>query len=481
MSKSIAKNALFNLFYKGLSIVFPLITVTYASRVLLAHGIGQVSYAQSIVAYFVIFASLGIPNYGIREIAKISDKKQLNITFSNLFLLNALITTICVIVYYTLISNVSYFYTEIKLFKVVGIYIILNYFNIDWFYQGKEEYGYIAIRSFVVKIFFTILLFLFIKQPSDYVKYALLYYAAVGGNYIFNFIHLRKYLRFDFSQLELIYHLKPILIFFSATVAVELYQQLDVTLLGLFAEKRNVGYYYNSNKIMRVLANSLIAIGAVILPRISRYFKECKITDIMALTTKLSTILIFVSIPFAMGMFVMADYLVIILFGNDFIPAIPTLRILSLQIFILALIGGLTTPVLLSTNREKKYFYTAVGAAFVSFSLNLLLIPFFKHNGAAITAVITQMFILCMQIWFMRDFMDINRVISYFFRVIAYAFVMAFVITLIDLLTTQGVMIRFFIEIIIGGITYLTLAWYFKDKSLLFFLRKGELLIHKRK
>lgn len=481
MSKSLAKNALFNLFYKGLSIIFPLITVTYASRILLAHGIGLVSYAQSIVAYFAIFASLGIPNYGIREIAKISDRKQLNITFTNLFLLNAIITTACVIVYYSLISNVTYFQAEINLFKVVGIYIILNYLNIDWFYQGKEEYVYIAIRSFIVKIVFTILLFILIKQPSDYIKYAFLYYVAIAGNYVFNFIHLRKYLRFDFSNLELGSHIKPILVFFSATVAVELYQQLDVTLLGLLAEKRNVGFYFNSTRIMRVLANSLIAIGAVILPRISRYYTENKTNEIKKLITKLTSILVFVSLPFTVGMFVLADDMVLIMFGKDFIPAIPTLRILSILLFVLALIGGLTTPVLFSINREKKYFYTAVGAAIICFILNLLLIPIIQHNGSAIASVVTQLFILIMQMWFMRDYLDVNVILKYIIRVVGYASLMALTIIIVDNYIVLGLIGEFLVKTVVGGLIYISIALRFKDESLAYIMSKGNKLLHKTK
>jgi len=477
MSKSLAKNAVFNLFYKSLSIVFPLITITYASRVLLAHGIGQVSYAQSIVAYFGIFASLGIPNYGIREIAKVSNQKQLNLTFTSLFLINALFTTICIVAYYSIIYYFDSFSNEFDLFAVVGLYLVLNYFNVDWFYQGKEEYGYIAVRSLVVKVLFTILLFVFIKEPKDYVKYALLYYFAIAGNNLFNFFHLRNYLHFDFSDIKISQHIKPIFIFFSATIAVELYQQMDVTLLGVFTEKSNVGYYFNSVRLMRVVANSLIAIGAVLLPRISKYFMENRTDEISTLSTKLFNLLLFISFPFAIGTFVLADYLVFIAFGDDFIPAIPTLRILSILIFILAIIGGLTTPILLSTNKEKKYFYVSIGAAVINFVLNLFLIPSFSHNGSAIASVITQLFIVVFQLFFMKDYLRLNEI--KLVKIIGNGIVMGLSIWWIDAIINLPYIWKFIVDIIMGVSVYLLLAVIQKDDSFLFLLNKSCYLIQK--
>lgn len=74
--KSLVKNALFNLAYKILNVLFPLITTTYVSHVLMADGVGKVSYANNIVSYFVLVAALGIPSYGVREIAKVSQKRE---------------------------------------------------------------------------------------------------------------------------------------------------------------------------------------------------------------------------------------------------------------------------------------------------------------------------------------------------------------------------------------------------------------------
>ena len=64
MKKSVAKNAIFNMINRGLTIIFPLITITYVSRILGAAGIGSVASAQNFSNYFTMLAAMGIPSYG---------------------------------------------------------------------------------------------------------------------------------------------------------------------------------------------------------------------------------------------------------------------------------------------------------------------------------------------------------------------------------------------------------------------------------
>lgn len=73
--KSLAKNSIYNIIYQTISLVFPLITSVYISRILLEDGVGKVAYAQNVASYFLSFAALGFPAYGIREIAKVRDNQ----------------------------------------------------------------------------------------------------------------------------------------------------------------------------------------------------------------------------------------------------------------------------------------------------------------------------------------------------------------------------------------------------------------------
>ena len=86
---SVTKNYIYNLLYQILTIIIPLITTPYLSRVLGAENIGIYSFTISITTYFILFGSLGVAMYGQREIAYVQNdiKKRSKIFFEIFFML----------------------------------------------------------------------------------------------------------------------------------------------------------------------------------------------------------------------------------------------------------------------------------------------------------------------------------------------------------------------------------------------------------
>ena len=233
--KSLFKNSLYNIIYKLFMIIFPLISSAYVSRILLPMGVGKVAYAQNIASYFITAASLGVGNYGIREIGKKQkNKEEYSKTVVELLIITLFSTLICSAFYYGMVSTLPYFQNSKMLYYVVGIQLLLTAANVDWFYQGMEEYKYITVRSLIVKILTLLGIFVFVKKQDDTIAYALFSSIALAGNNIINVIHLRKYLTLDdVKHIELAKHIKPLFILLSTGFAVELYTKLDTTTLGI--------------------------------------------------------------------------------------------------------------------------------------------------------------------------------------------------------------------------------------------------------
>ena len=212
MQKSLVKNSIFNIIYTVANILFPFVTSVYVSRILLPAGVGKVAAAQNLASYFVTLAALGLPSYGVREFAKVrEDEKRKNSLFTELITLNLISTTVAVVAYAAFLIYNNGFKGEWALYICCGLTICFNYLNIDWIYQGLEEYGYITVRSIVIKLLSLVLLFVFVRSRKDYVAYALLTSLALGGNYIFNVIHARKMVRFSFENLNIKRHIKTVL------------------------------------------------------------------------------------------------------------------------------------------------------------------------------------------------------------------------------------------------------------------------------
>ena len=70
---SLKTNVFLNYINTITGLIFPVITFPYASRILLPDGIGVVNFQMSIINYIVLFTSLGIPLYAVKEIAKYRD------------------------------------------------------------------------------------------------------------------------------------------------------------------------------------------------------------------------------------------------------------------------------------------------------------------------------------------------------------------------------------------------------------------------
>lgn len=412
--KSLIKNSMFSICYNLMTVLFPLISVSYAARVLLADGIGRVAFANNITQYFIVFASLGIPSYGIREIAKSTNNpNRTNKLFSELFCINAISTMCCIILYYGMILSYNFFSEDQSLYLVVGLSLIFNFFNVDWFYQGKEEYRYITIRSLIIKCLSLLLLILFVKNKSDYINYAIISNLAIFGNNIFNMIHLRKYVRFTFKNLEIIRHIKPVFILLFSVVSVQVYTQVNTTMLGIMGTNKEVGYYSNSVKLVRMLTTLTAAINVVLLPRLSYYHQNRDFLNFNKIIEHALKILILISIPCALGIILIAKPLIVTLFGHSFEPAILTIKILSPLIIILSIGNLFGVQILMSVGEEKKILISTIFGAVLNILLSFFLIRLFSHNGAAVASVLSECLVAIIQIAYAKKYIKIHISLRY--------------------------------------------------------------------
>lgn len=481
MSKSIAKNSLYNIVYKCLNVLFPLITAAYVSRVLLAEGVGKVSGAQNIVQYFFLVAALGLPTYGVKAIASTErNREALSKTFSELFWINACSTLICTILYYTMIFALPYFEGRTLLFVISGLKIPFNFINIDWFYQGREEYRYIMLRSMMIKIGLFAAVFLFVKTQEDYCIYALLLVLATGTNYIFNIIHSKKYADIVTKGLDLKSHIKLVMALLAASISIEIYTLADTTMLTFIKGDTIVGYYSQAVKGINVIKTLVTAICAVFLPRLSYYHSIGEKKKFFDLINKGFKILAFISIPTTLGTILVASDMVPVLFGLGFNDSILTVQILSVSIISCAFSNFIGYQILVTLGKERQMLLSTVVGACTNIFLNAVLIGIWSHNGAAIASVITEILVTVIQAFVIRHVVPLHIekrfVISLIFSNIG-MMVCVFVINQIIPIR----IIRMMSAVIVGVIAYFAISIGLKNDIAKKFLSTGLRLLRRRK
>lgn len=456
VGKSISKNSAFSMINKGLSVVFPLVTVSYISRVLGATGIGEVSSAQNLATYFSMAAALGIPSYGVRAIAQSRSNQAIrNKTFSELFTINLISSLIATTLYWIAVFLLKNDHSNMALSIVFSGIIIFNIINIEWVYQGFEEYEYITIRSFLIKILSLLLLFIFAREKSDLVAYAFIICFGSIGNYILNFINLKKYVQLCFRDMSLKKHIVPIMTFFISVIAIEIYSLLDVSMLTAMSNAACVGYYSNSTKIVKAVANTLTGISAVLMPRFSYLFGTNRRNEIKKLSQQFLNITFLISIPCCIGSILVADKIVEVLFGADFMPAISTIRILSILIVLMPLSGGVFCQLLLTSGKEKSYLFCVLSGTIVNAVLNYLLIPMFTQNGAAIASVIAELTVSVSMIILSRKIIKINICYRDAFSIIISSVFMTIMLVLLHMLPLEvPTGVSLVVDIFIASIVY---------------------------
>ncbi len=467
--KSLSKNTFFNIIYNITNMVFPLISSMYVARILFSDGVGKVSFAQNIVSYFISFAVLGIPVYGIREIAKVQKESAKRDTiFTELFLINIFSTAISVIVYIILIFNC--FQLELPLFLCSGLSIFFNFINIDWLYQGMEEYSYIAIRSLLIKILLLIALILFVNTRSDYVIYSMILSLATGGNYIFNVINARKFVKLKFQGISIKKHLSSIIILALSILLSNLYSKVDITMIGTMVGDVATGYYTYAHRIIEIVLTACASFSSVFLPRLSLYYNK-QPEDFNKLLKLGIRILTFITIPAAIGLFFLAPQLIYILYGEDFSSATFTVRMLSPLIIIKGFGNLLCYQLVICTGNEKKRIPAYGLAALLNLLLNYFLIPIFMERGAAFASVVSEFIVNGYQIYLMRKIIKIPFEKKALSQAIITTLIMSISLILISYLPFNY-LVKTIVSVAMGFIVYILTNFLLRNQFLIEVIKK---------
>lgn len=408
MQKSLAKNSIYNIIYTVANLLFPFVTSIYVSRILLPVGVGKVASAQNIASYFVTLAALGLPSYGVREFAKVRDNKaERDKLFTELLLLNIISTTLAVVGFFILVFINAGFNGEWALYGACGLAIFFNYLNIDWMYKGLEEYGYITGRSLAIKGISLLALFLFVKTRQDYVAYALISSLATGGNYVFNVIHARKFVKIRLSGIKLIKHLKPVLLIACIIFLSSIYNKIDVTMLNMMATDESVGYYSYAQKTVNMVLTMANAVTAALLPRLSYYYENDR-EGFYRLLDKGFQILCLMTLPLAVGMALVAEQTVQFLYGEAFAPAVLTIQLMCPLILIKGFGDLFCYQLVYSAKSEKIILPAAASASVINVITNAALIPTLLQNGAVVASVISEFVTNAIQFIYMKKKVKFN-------------------------------------------------------------------------
>lgn len=466
MSKSIKTNYIFNLINTVSSLIFPVLTFPYASRIMLAEGIGQVNFYQSIIQYISLFTCLGIPMYAIREIAKVRDNQyECNKTTLEILLLHFSLTFLGYLLVFILCLLIPEIQVNIPLFLILSTSILFTTIGCEWFYQGIEDFKYITIRGLIVKISALFILFICVKTPQDILWYGMYCVVGVVGGNIFNFIRLKKYISFiPFKQLHPLKLLKPALRIFVLNLIISLYVNLNSVMLGFIKDTESVGLFTAATRLSQMILGVTSALGTVMLPRLTNLLSNQQKEEFNRLAQKATEFIFAISLPITVGTIVLAPELIILFCGSTYHAAITTLQLISPIIVLISLSGILGIQILYPQGKENIVIIcTAIGAA-SNFILNLCLVPSLSQDGAAIATLVAEFLVTFSMMLIGRRYIPINWKSKSFLNYCIGTAIMAFAIVPITLTSNTNSIISLIACIAIGIIIYAIYLGLTKDK-----------------
>ncbi len=446
------------------SVLLPVLTIPYVSRVLSADGIGinTVTYANT--QYFILLGSLGISIYATKKIATIREKKdKLKKTFWEIFSIQF---TGCILAYMVFALTLGQSHKYGVFYMLQGFYILAAAVDISWYFLGIENFKNASLRSFFAKIISVILIFIFVKTRDDLWKYILINAGTMFvGQLIMWFYVGKDMLKVkEIGKLKIAMHIMPILALFVPQIATQVYTVLDKTMIDLFKGAVEAGYYDQSQKIVRILLSVVTSLGIVMLPRIANLFSKDDLNEVKKSLRKAFVVISFLSIPITFGLIGISDKFVPILFGNEFLSVIPLTKISPVLVIIIGLGNVFGTQYLLAIGKNKEYTASVCIGALVNFCFNLLLIPRFAAMGAVIATVSAELSIALIQFWFARvvfDFTWIKETYKYWVSGI----LMLAIVRLVGNVTPISILFLV-LQIAIGSLVYFISLIILRDKFL---------------
>ncbi|MCD7728664.1 MAG: polysaccharide biosynthesis C-terminal domain-containing protein [Clostridia bacterium] len=466
---SLSANFIYNFISQVLTLIVPLITTPYIARILHEEGNGQYSYAASIITYFILIANLGFTTYGQREMAKCGDdaekKRQ---TFWSIVVARSFSTIISLGALFAILYTVGFGESYNTIILVLSIQVVAVIFDLQFYYQGIENFKSLAIRSIIMKVAGLIAIFVFVKSEDDVWVYALcLSVITICSNFIMWPSALKDLGFFKKGDLSFKTHYKGTLLIFLPALAVTIYSVCDKTMIGLLSSNPDYdnGCYEQAYKINSVALLLVTIIDQVFVSRNANELGNGNIEGLKNNIYFACNYVWLVGCALIAGFAVLSGNLSSWFLGDGYTEVPLLMQIMSVR-FICSGLGNIFgNELFIVIGKEKYTFIATIIAAVINFPLNAVLIIPFGAVGAAIATAVAEFLVTLVYIIILikRKDVSVKKIIFMSWKYILSAVVMFVVIYFIQ--SAMNYSIGSFILItVIGCVVYGAMLLVLRDK-----------------
>lgn len=465
----LTKNYIYNLMYQLFVLIVPLVTAPYLARTLGTTGTGIYSYINSTCVLVVTIVSMGIYNYGNRQVAYVrDDREKLSNTFWSVMTARLILGIIGSVIYFIIVQVVGrynfYFY-------IYYTYVLAYFLDCTWLFVGIEDMKWAVIKNALTKVLSVVGIFVLIHNSQDTWKYLLILGGSVLISNLWAYTQIRRYVasfRLIFNDLPNI--IKNSAILFLPSMATTVYLQCGKILIELITSQTfEVSYYDYSEKIVTIPLTFITVISTVIMPRMANEFIKGNSENIKNLVNKGITFSLFLACPMTLGLIVCARKLIPWYLGADFIQTIGCISILAPIIIFNSLTGVSGSQFFTATNQIGILLKSQVTTAVFNIILNFIMIWNYGFLGASIATLGSSFLCVVVQYYYLSKQVDIISALKYGVRYFGFAIVMACAIMMVTY-NMSATIVTNLIQVVIGCIIYFGICAAFKDPNIKYFV-----------
>lgn len=454
-------NLVYSILNVFVSTLFPIIVFPYIARVLGAEGIGEYNFYSQAITYLALFSSFGINIYGVREIGKFKDniikRSQIAIELFSINFLNA------IVIFFALLFFVSNSHYSADFYTIVLLSTILfsNAIAVEWFFVGVEFQKYILIRGFIVKIISLGFIFFFVKSKEDLINYILVVILGLFIPALFNFYNFIKMVSLKTLKKPVFkFHFKFLISIFLVETSFRYFGMADTVILGLNEPKVIVGYYSLALSVFSIVSSFIRVSAITLLPRASYFLNFNLMDDFAILINNTIKFILFIGVPFSIGMFIWSDFIVNLLGGDGFEQSAVILKFFAPLLIVSSLINMLIFQILYPQNQIKSIIISLIIGILLNLFLNFFLIPIYSSIGVVISSLISQLTILLILVKSNKNF-----ILSAFFSNDMFVYIYAGITLMLSIIILNYIFesINIIIQFIVGIVCYLVALLYFKE------------------
>lgn len=474
IKSSLKLNVIFNSIYQVFMLIVPLLTAPYISRVLLEGQIGSYSYSNSLVYYFTMFAAFGFLDYGTMVIAKVRhNKESCSTLFYELFYCKAILTIVSLILYYILVGCNAFFssnYPESTtlVYAIFGLNIFSTMFDMTFFFQGMENFLTICIRNFIVKILNVICIFVFVKNPSDFLSYVLIMTISTFFSALITFFTALKYAgRPQFKHLYIWSHFTKSFFYFIPLICFAVITYFPKTCLGIVdSNPINSAYFEQADRVIGIIVSAISSVNSVLLSRMSYLYATKNEEEIKKKIYQTLELYLLLAIPAFWGILAINSYFTPGFFGESYRQSIPLICLMAPRILFSPLYAILGAIYYIPQGKTflRNLFY--ILSCLINIVLCLILTFFLSVQGTALAYMLSEVITAFVFIFFARNHIFFTYLKSSFIKIFDASLIMFLLCLLIEHLLTNtfsSIIVALF-AILCGAFFYGVLLLVFREE-----------------